>query len=116
MKKFLKVLSIVVLLCSLASSSFALSDKDYKLLMKDRFFAAVDKRMNQTYNRAKKILSKKSFERIRRQQREWVANERDAEAEALMEDENLSFVEAYTRATESQIEVLESWIDRELER
>lgn len=114
MKRCFRIISIFIAVCLLASTAFALTDRDYKVLMKDKKFAAADREMNRVYREAKRILSKKSFARIRKAQSEWIKEGRDVEAKAWMEEDDLSFVDAYAKATREQTKILEKWIQREL--
>ena len=114
MKRYFRIISVIIAICLLASTAFALTDRDYKVLMKDKKFAAADRALNAKFKEAKRLLSKKAFARVRNAQSEWIKEGRDAEAKAWMEEDGLSFVDAYTKATREQTKTLENWIQREL--
>ena len=90
MKSFLKIFLLVSLLVTLlASTAAALSDKDYKLLLKDPAFAKADKELNKTWKETRKILAgdKDALERVRKAHMEWVKTGRDEEAKLWREQE-----------------------------
>lgn len=108
MKKFL--LSLAVLLI-VSSNALALSDSDYKEMMKDSDFAEAEKELAQSWNEAKKLPAK-FFEHLQNEQREWVSHGRDKRAEALMKaDKSLSRTQAYAQETGSRVEAINSAID-----
>ena len=116
MKSFLKIFLLVFLLVTLlASTAAALSDKDYKLLLKDPAFAKADKELNKTWKETRKILAgdKDALERVRKAHMEWVKTGRDEEAKLWREQEGLSWAESYTRATIEQTKALENWTYQE---
>ena len=94
-KKFF--MSFLFLVTILATSVFALSDAEYKKMMKNPEFARADKRLNQTWKKVSKSLKGSALDRLKQNQREWINTGRDASAEEFMGD--YSRVEAYTIAT-----------------
>ena len=94
-KKFF--MSFLFLITILATSVFALSDAEYKKMMKNPEFARADKRLNQTWKKVSKSLKGSALDRLKQNQREWINTGRDASAEEFMGD--YSRVEAYTIAT-----------------
>ncbi|MBQ3396501.1 MAG: DUF1311 domain-containing protein [Synergistaceae bacterium] len=78
--------------------AFGLSDSEYSKMMKDPEFSAADRELARAYNEAKRIMSESEFAGFRRDQREWIAKQRDVRAKTFMED-GYSRVEAYTKAT-----------------
>ena len=94
-KKFF--MSFLFLVTILATSVFALSDAEYKKMMKNPEFARADKRLNQTWKKVSKSLKGSALDRLKQNQREWINTGRDASAEEFMGD--YSRVEAYIIAT-----------------
>ena len=94
-KKFF--MSFLFLVTILATSVFALSDAEYKKMMKNPEFARADKRLNQTWKKVSKSLKGAALDRLKQNQREWIQTGRDASAEEFMGD--YSRVEAYIIAT-----------------
>ena len=95
MKRLCLVLVSLVVLCVPA---FALSDAEYLRMKKNPEFAAADSELIDAYNEAKEIMDKSEFDAFRRDQRDWIAKQRDVRAKTFMED-GYSRVEAYTKAT-----------------
>ena len=89
---------LIAMMCLISAPAFGLSDAEYLKMKKDPKFAAADKELTQTYNAAKKIMSKSEFNELIRSQRDWIAKDRDVRAETFME-KGCSRVEAYTQAT-----------------
>jgi len=95
-KKFF--ISFLFLVTILATSVFALSDAEYKKMMKNPEFARADKRLNQTWKKVSKSLKGSALDRLKQNQREWINEGRDYVANGFIE-EGYSLVEAYTIAT-----------------
>ena len=89
-----------------AAPAFALSDADYKKMMRDSGFAQADKALNAAWKEAKGSLSGSDFESLKRDQRAWVKSGRDAEAKGLMRSQGLSRVQAYAAATNARAEYI----------
>ena len=107
-KKFLSALAVLFLI---SSSALALSDSEYKELMKDSSFADSEKELAKVWAEAKKLPAK-FFEHLQKEQREWVSHGRDERAESLMKaDKTLSRSEAYAQETGSRVEAINSAID-----
>ena len=94
MKRFI---SIVAVMCVLAVPAFALSDAEYRKMMKDSEFARADRELNAAYAEAKEALSKEEFAAFKKDQRAWLARDRDVRARTFMED-GYSRTEAYAQA------------------
>ena len=94
---------LMVLWCS---SAYALSDAEYKKMLNDKEFAQADRQLRQAYNRALNTLkdSKAAQEKLRTDQRKWIASGRDEDAKAVMG--RYSRVRAYTIATRARAEDL----------
>lgn len=111
MKRFLFVLSVLAVFSMLVSSAAALSDSEYKEMMKDPNFAKTEKELSSVWAEAKAKLSKEHFEHLQNSQREWLSKTRDEYAENVMKsDPKLSRVQAYTTATEDRIDDIKSAI------
>jgi len=95
-KKFF--ISFLFLVTILATSAFALSDAEYKKMMKNPEFARADKRLNQTWKKVSNLLKGAALDRLKKNQREWINEGRDYVANGFIE-EGYSRVEAYTIAT-----------------
>ena len=109
--KIKKLFAALLLVFSLCGVSFALSDHDYKIMIKDTSYARAEKRLNRLWAEAKKILPKKDFAVLRESQREWVAHGRDDEAREVMELEGLSVIKAYTVVTENRADEIQEMIN-----
>lgn len=95
MKSLFSVFILMVVLCVPA---FALSDAEYRKMKNDPNFAEADRELNYAYDEAKEIMDEAEFAVFKRDQRDWIAKQRDVRAKTFMED-GYSRVEAYTRAT-----------------
>ncbi|MBR1485972.1 MAG: DUF1311 domain-containing protein [Synergistaceae bacterium] len=95
MKRLFSIFAFLLVFCVPA---FALSDAEYRKMMKNPDFAAADKELNNAYNEAKEIMDKEEFAGFKKDQRDWNAKQRDVRAKTFMED-GYSRVEAYTKAT-----------------
>ena len=103
MRKFYLAVLLVIALCS---SAFALSDKEYlRLKRNNKNFARADRELTQVYESIKDNLSVRKFERVKREQREWVRTGRDAFAKKRMQEGD-SRAEAYTAATLARVQEL----------
>ncbi len=108
MKKFLSSLALLLLI---SSNAFALSDSEYKEMLKDSSFADSEKELAKVWAEAKKLPAK-FFEHLQKEQREWVSHGRDKRAESLMKaDKTLSRAQAYAQETGSRVEAINSAID-----
>ena len=106
---FRTVAVVLASLAVLAAPSFALSDAEYKRLMKDKNFARADKALSREWDRAKKLFPKTkegqaAYKLLLDNQREWIKNGRDAEAKEIMENAGYSRTVAYAMATLSRSE------------
>ena len=103
-----RLLCALVLLLVLAGSAFALSNKEYGRLMSNPEFARADRELNTVWEGLKDVLTGRDFDRVKREQRQWIANGRDKAAKRYMND-GYSRVEAYTEATRDRIEALKAY-------
>ena len=90
--------AICALLLVLASRACALSDADYLRMKKDPGFARADAEMNETWRQLKNGMPSKTAKLLLRDQKQWIAGGRDAEAKRLML-KGYPRVRAYTEAT-----------------
>ena len=89
-----------------ASAASALSDAEYKKLMKESpAFAKADKELTQAWNEAKKALGKGDFDKLKKEQQAWIASGRDKRAKALIAG-GMSHAEAYAAATGERAEAI----------
>ena len=95
MKRLISVLALITVLCAPA---LALSDAEYLKMKKDPEFSAADSQLTRAYNQAKSSMSKSDFEKLRREQRQWIESGRDSEAKSVMRNRNTKLF-AYTHVT-----------------
>ena len=100
------VLTLLFLCLVFAPSSFALSNKEYRKMMKDSNFAEADNQLNKIWAELKENMPRKDFSLLEKDRDEWVLRGRDNTAQALMQKEKCSKIEAYTRATKMRSEYL----------
>ena len=101
-----KILTAMVLTLALAGTAFALSDSEYLSLKKSNAdFARADKNLTQVWKKVTGSMSGRSLARIRNEQREWIEEGRDDEAEYYM-NMGYSRAEAYAMATNDRAEYL----------
>ena len=100
--------TLFIVVVSFASSIFALSDKEYKQMMRNSGFARADKALNQAWKNAKNSLSGGDFETLKRGQMSWIKSGRDNKASLLLE--NMSRVQAYTLVTNSRAEFINAYV------
>ena len=93
-----RLFMVIAVLLVISAPAFALSDAEYLRMKKDPEFSAADRELTEAYNEAKEILDKSEFAEFRRDQRDWIAKQRDVRAKTFMEN-GYSRVEAYTKAT-----------------
>jgi uncharacterized protein YecT (DUF1311 family) len=107
MKKFVSLFVMAVSATLVfASAAAALSDAEYKKLMKESpAFAKADKELTQAWNEAKKALGKGDFDKLKKEQQAWIASGRDKRAKALIA-EGMSSAEAYAAATGERAEAI----------
>ena len=90
----------------LAGTAFALSDAEYNTLRKSSAdFARADKNLTQVWKKIAGKMSGTAFKRLQSEQRYWISEGRDDEAERYM-DMGYSRAEAYTMATNDRAEYL----------
>lgn len=113
MKK--RVLMAVVMafaaVCLFAASALALSDEDYLEMKKNsREFARADRELTQAWNEAKKVLSKKDFDALKKEQLKWIEEGRDEKAEELIDD-GMEPDEAYAAVTKERTKVIRTNVE-----
>lgn len=96
--------ALILVLCVNVSACFALSDAEYRSMMKNPIFANADKALNTAWKSAKSNLPSYEFENLKKDQQRWNKSGRDAEAKALMKQ--YSKVEAYARVTNSRAQYI----------
>ncbi len=112
----MKKLLAAVLLLLFASPVFALSDAAYLRMKKNSAaFARADRNLSRVYNEMKESLSKRVFAEIQKDQRKWIAEGRDEDADAYME-QGYSRTEAYTKATEDRAVALPELANQIIDR
>lgn len=105
LKKILYLAALLSMLLVFVPSAFAMSDADYKKLMKNSAFAKSDKALNAAWKDAKSSLSQGEFNKLKAEQRTWVKTGRDKRAKALMQN-GMSKAEAYTQATNERADYI----------
>ena len=90
------------LLVFVAGSAFALTDADYKKLMKNEDFKAADAQLNAAWKLAKSRLTPAEFEALKADQKKWIASGRDAAATAQIKEYELEKADAYATVTEER--------------
>ncbi|MBQ3396039.1 MAG: DUF1311 domain-containing protein [Synergistaceae bacterium] len=107
-----KIFALMIILVILFSScAYALSDSEYKELLKNKEFAEAEKELNAVWAKLKKELPKNAFELLQADQRQWLGRERDDNAKALIDENGMSKAEAYTSETQNRAEFLPSIAD-----
>lgn len=89
--------SLILLLAVCSVPAFALSNAEYKAMMRNSAFARADRKLNETWKRVTGMLSGSALERLKQNQREWIKTGRDSSAKEYIGE--YSRVEAYTIAT-----------------
>lgn len=103
MRRIILALVMVILIAGMA---FGLSDKEYKQMMKtSQAFREADRLMNESYKECKDTLPRSEFLKVQKEQREWLKNERDEEAEYFIKD-GMTRTEAYANVTEMRADAL----------
>lgn len=93
-----RLISIIALILVCVTPAFALSDAEYLKMKKDPEFAQADRELTRAYNDAKGSMTKSEFAKLKKLQRQWIADGRDRHAKNLMR-EGYSKTEAYAEAT-----------------
>ena len=104
MKKVLTALTVVIVMC-VVSQALALSDKDYRNMMKDSNFAQADKNLNDAWKTAKEILPPEEFAKLKKDQAQWLKKGRDNEVKQLRSvqaGKNLTRTDAYAVVTDDR--------------
>ena len=104
--RIVAALAVLALGVCLAAPAFALSDAEYKKMMKDPTFAAADKALNAAWKEAKKSLPFYEFDALKRDQKQWV------EFDVSMDDELawISFVQADVQLTPRVEKLIDSYL------
>lgn len=95
MKRLISALALITVLCVPA---LALTDAEYLDMKKDPEFRVADSQLTRAYNQAKSSMSKSNFEKLQREQRQWIKSGRDSEAKKVMRNQNTKLF-AYTYVT-----------------
>lgn len=95
MKHLISALALIVVLCVPA---LALSDAEYLDMKKNPEFRAADNQLTRAYNQAKSSMSKSDFEKLKREQLQWIKSGRDNEARKVIRNRNNKLF-AYTHVT-----------------
>lgn len=103
--------SVFVLIIAFSSCAYALSDSEYKEMMKNKEFAEAEKELNAVWAKLKKELPRNAFELLQADQRQWLGRKRDDNAKALIDEGGMSKIEAYTSETLNRAEFLPSIAD-----
>lgn len=96
---------IILILIFISAQAFALTDSEYRVMMKNPDFAQADNELNSTWKRISRTLSGSVLERLKEEQHEWLRTTRDNEADNLIE-EGFSRSEAYAEATQKRVHEL----------
>ncbi len=110
MKKTLSALIVAFVLLS-ATQALALSDKDYRAMMKDSKFAQADKNLNDAWKAAKESLSPADFAKLKKSQAQWIKKGRDEEVKKLRSEKagrTLPLTDAYAMVTDNRAEYIRS--------
>ncbi len=91
----------------LAGSALALTDAEYREMLKDPGFVAADKALNQAWAEAKKVMPKAAFEALKKEQGAWVAKGRDTEAKEFMKN-GMEAPKAYALVTEMRMRAIQT--------
>ena len=105
-----KLFCAIILLVMASSASFALSDAEYKVLMKNKSFAAADKALNSAWKDAASMLYGSDIDNLKESQRQWIKTGRDRDAQALMKRNKLSKAEAYAQVTNARADYIMQYI------
>ena len=105
-KKFGILCASIGLCCLIPFSALALSESEYRDLLKDSEFSAADRELKQAWDYAKDNLAPDEFNKLKESQREWVKSGRDEAAEELMDFQGYSKVMAYTAVTNERIKAI----------
>ena len=108
MRKYFAALCLWGLLTGAAA---ALSDPEYREMMKEPEFAAADRALNEAWAEAKRSMPKSEFEELRKRQRDWNARGRDAEARGLMDEGGMAALRAYAEVTNSRADHIREALD-----
>ncbi len=100
LKKTLGI-TVALLVCA-AGGAFALTEAEYKALLKNEEFKAADAQLDAALNLAKSRLTPAEFEALNAEQNEWLARGRDAAAAAQIKEYELEKAEAYTFETQER--------------
>lgn len=91
----------------LAGSALALTDAEYREMLKDPGFVAADKALNQAWAEAKKVMPKAAFEALKKEQGAWVAKGRDTEVKEFMKN-GMEAPKAYALVTEMRMRAIQT--------
>ena len=98
----MRVSTALLLVLMSAVTASALTEADYRELLKDKDFARAERKLNIAWGNAKKALKAKEFSALQKDQKEWTARGRDEEARRYMEQNLMNKTAAYTIVTEAR--------------
>lgn len=111
MRPFAVAVMVLAVVALFVSSALALSDKEYLRMKKEcPAFAKADRELGQVWKEAQKALGKGDFEKLKKQQQNWIASGRDDVAEELIDDGE-DHDEAYAAATMERVRELRKIVD-----
>lgn len=99
MRRILSFMVVLLFIVCFTSGAMALSDSEYRSLMKNQAFANADRVLNAAWAEAKDVLYGSDFDNLKRNQQRWIKSGRDSEAKYFMQNQGLSKVEAYAKVT-----------------
>ena len=103
----IKLLASLCWVGILAGSALALTDAEYREMLKDPGFVAADKALNQAWAEAKKVMPKAAFEALKKEQGAWVAKGRDTEVKEFMKN-GMEAPKAYALVTEMRMRAIQT--------
>lgn len=110
MKNFL-VMAVLAAFFFCPQNSFALSDADYKTFYAESSnFQEAENALNTVWKKLMQSASKSEKKMLREDQKYWITNKRDANAEYYHGNENLSKADAYAKVTQNRTAALETYL------
>lgn len=110
MKKSVLCVMLLVIFAVTAAPSFAISDAEYKKLLKEsEDFRSADEELNGAWAEAKKMLPADDFKKLQKEQSEWIKKGRGAEAKEMI-DAGTPKDEAYYEVTMERIRYINGFI------
>lgn len=110
MKKIVRLAMSLVAVIALSQTALALSDAEYRQLMKNSDFATADKALNEAWKEARTKMTPEGFKALQSEQRDWVARGRDKEAKMLI-GAKMEKASAYASVIDGRSEAVKNKID-----